>query len=562
MTKFKQKNKPALKYFSLGGGGEVTRNMHVYEYGDEILIVDCGIGFPDSETLGVDVVVPDIHYLKNKLKNINGIIISHGHEDHFGALPYLLKDLGNPPVYASLLVQGFIRRKLEYANMLSGVRLSLIKPGEPFNLGSFKIEAFHVSHSVPDAFGFSIDTPQGKILHISDNKVDLTPAMESGKFDLNKVARCGDEGVLALVTDCLGSTTPGFTSSEKDIEGNLYDVFAKAKGQIFMTTISSNVSRIQQAINAAHSLGRKGSFLGRSIEGNSLIASKLKYMNIPKGFLLHPREASKHPPHKIIYLCAGAYGQSGSALDRLSRQDNRSAKILPEAMVVFSADPAPPGVRNNVDTMIDRLTRLNADIHYYEMQENIYASGHGVAGDKQLVLSLAKPKYCIPISGSPRHMHAYTNLAEEMGIPTKNVFEVESGGVIEFQSGRATKGKPIGVRNVFVDGFGVGDVGTTVLSDRQLLANDGILVVVIPLKKNANKLAGEVIVSNRGFVFAKEFGALLKEVGNIATKVVHGFKGDTENRAKLRHQVEEKVHEFVVKETGRKPIILPIVNEI
>lgn len=561
--KFRQKQKPPLRYYSLGGGGEVTRNFHVYEYGDEILIVDCGIGFPDSEALGVDIVVPDISYLRGKIERIKGILISHGHEDHYGALPYLLKDLGNPPVYSSRLVQGFIRRKLEGANMLSGARLCLINPEEPaFRLGSFEIDSFHVAHSVPDSLGFRITTPQGKVLHISDNKIDMTPVMKSNAFDLSRVAELGNEGVLVLVSDCLGSTAPGHSYSEKDIEKHFYNLFSEAKGQIFVTTVSSNISRIQQAINAASKLGREGVFLGRSIEGNSLVAKKLGYLDIPPGFLVSPRDLSKRSLNKVIYFCAGAYGQSGSALDRLSRGDHRLAEIKPEATVVFSADPAPPGVKDNVDAVIDRLTQLKATVHYYELQENLYVSGHGASGDKQLLMTLAKPKYFIPISGSPRHVRAYSHLAQELGYSERSIYEIDSGEVVEFKDGRASKGRAITVRNVFVDGFGVGDVGTVVLSDRQMLANDGILVLVLPLKKDKLELAGKVSVSNRGFVFAKEFRALLDEVGVIAAKSVKKFKGKSGDRAGLRRRVEETVHSFVAKETGRSPIVLPIVIEV
>jgi len=430
-VKFSSTKEKRLKLIALGGWGKINGNMFVYETKDDLLIIDCGIDFPDETMTGVELIVPDISYLMNKKNKIRGMIISHGHEDHFGAVPYLLPQLGPIPVFVTKLVRGFIQAKLKEFH-LSSPRFHLIDPeGNSFTVGQFKVHPFRVNHSVPDSLGFCLETPVGKIFHVPDFKFDLTP-VDGKPFQIGKVARLAQPPVLSLVSDCLGAESKGYTESEREIEKIFGQIISEAQGQVFITTISSNITRFQQAMRASLRFGRKVVLLGRSVREKFQIAQKLGYLQVKKGSLITPAEAKKLPLNKVTYLVAGCYGQPGSALARIGRGNFQGVSLKPGAVVIFSADPAPSGSRELVDSLVDQLVLKGARVHYYELQENLHVSGHGSSGDIRLLFALIQPRYLVPIGGEPRHMRAYSFLASEMGVAKERVFELRNGEALEF----------------------------------------------------------------------------------------------------------------------------------
>lgn len=428
--KFKEKKDQKLRVLSLGGWSGVNQNMFVYETNDDILIVDCGIDFPDETMPGVEVIIPDISYLKERKRKIRGIIVTHGHEDHFGALPYHLSKLNSPPIFATKLVKGFIQAKLKEFEV-SFSKFHLIDPEKDFfTVGQFKIHSFRVNHSVPDSIGLCLETPAGKIFHVSDFKFDLTPVI--GKvFQIGKAARLAYPQVLALISDCLGATTPGFTSSEQEIEKIFDQIIGKAKGQVFITTISSNISRLQQAIRVSLQQNRKIVIVGRSVQEKIEIARKLGYLKLNQRNIVLPQKARKLPQNRLTYLIAGSYGQPNSALTNLAKGTYREVKLEKGAVVIFSADPSPPGSKEAVDSVVDKLILKGAKVHYYEIQENLHVSGHGSASDIRLLFALVKPKYFIAIGGDPRHIRAYSLLAKEMGAKERQILELFNGEVLQ-----------------------------------------------------------------------------------------------------------------------------------
>lgn len=435
MDPFKNKSQ-TLKLLSLGGWSGVNQSMFVYETKKDLLIVDCGVDFPDEPESGIEVLIPDVSYLKNKKDKIRGVVITHGHLDHFGALPFILPKIGNPPVYATRLVKGFIESRMAEFNT-TPAKIQLIDPDRgSFKLGSFEVSSFRINHSVPDSAGFCLDTPAGKIFHVADFKFDLTP-VDGQVFDISKAARLAQPEVLALAADCLGAVHSGFTSSEREIEDIFDQIIRKEKGQVFITTISSNISRFQQAIRVSLEHGRKIVLLGRSVEEKIEIARQLGYLKLDRKSIVLPWKAKKMPQEKLTYLVAGSYGQSDSALTRIAGDDYRDVKLEKGATVVFSADPAPPGSKQAVDGLVDKLTLRGAKVYYYEIQENLHVSGHGSASDIRLLFAIVKPKYFLPIGGRPRHIRAYSSLAKEMGARDDQILELFGGEVVQFSSRQA-----------------------------------------------------------------------------------------------------------------------------
>lgn len=434
--RFQKRKREKLKIISLGGWGKINGNMFVYETRNDILIIDCGIDFPDETMPGVEVIIPDVSYLADKIGKIRGIVITHGHEDHFGALPYLLPRLGYPPIFATKLVKGFIQAKLEDFK-ISFSKFHLVDPErDSFVIGRFKIHAFRVNHSVPDSIGLCLETPAGKIFHVSDFKLDLTP-IDGKPFQIGRAARLAKPPVLGLVSDCLGAESKGYTESEREIEKIFGQIIGEAVGQVFITTISSNITRLQQAISASLRYNRKVVILGRSIRGKFQIAQKLGYVKVSKKDLITPVKAKRFPQNRVTYLVAGCYGQLGSALARIADGTFQDVKLMKDAIVVFSADPAPSGTKDTVDSMVDKLVLRGARVYYYELQENLHVSGHGSSGDIRLLFALIQPKYFVPIGGEPRHMRAYAFLTSEMGTGKDRVFEPRNGEVLEFHAGQA-----------------------------------------------------------------------------------------------------------------------------
>lgn len=548
----------ALKFTALSGTTSVTENLYIYEYKNQMMIVDCGVGFPEIEMHGVDLVIPDFSYIKKNKHKLKGILVSQGHEDHQGALPFLLRDV-KTTVHAPKLVAEFIKDKFK-EHRIKGSRIKVFDPEKDVvNIGPFKATPFRVSHSIPDTLGYAIDTPEGRIFHVAEHKFDPNP-VDGQPFNVQKAASLAKDGVLFLASDCLGSTREGSTPGERPIEGRMYDIMREAKRSIYFTTISSNIGRIQQAINVAEKLGRKVAFVGRSISQKSEIAHNLGYLKYKGGTVIPIKKARKMSVDKRMFIIAGCYGQVGSSLFRVATNDHDLLSIEKDDMVVFSADPAPPYTKESEDFIIDNLIDMGADVHYYALDEGLYVSGHGSQDDLVRLFDIVKPKYFIPIGGTIRFMYAYRKLAEEYGADSKDVFELKPGESVIFENGKARMGKKISVKDVFVDGLGIGDVGRIVLKDRKTLAEHGVAIVIIKLDSAKKKLAEDPEIISRGFVFQKEEKEFLKNSAKAVRKRLENLK--KLDRKTAKYSSVDYLAEYFYKETGRRPMILPVVVEI
>ncbi len=547
-----------LKFIALSGTTGVTENLYVYEYGDDMVVVDCGVGFPESDMFGVDLVIPDFSYIKKNASKLKGVLISHGHEDHLGGLPFLFKDV-DTTIYTTKLVGGFIKDKFEdYGDKIP--RVSVFDPEkDTLSLGVFKITPFRVSHSVPDGVGFCIDTPEGKIFHVPDYKFDWTP-VDGKPFDVAKVATLASQNVLALASDALGANTPGYTESEQSIEGRIESITRDAKGKIYLTTISSNISRMQQTINVAQKLGRKVVLMGRSIERKAKIAKDLGYLFYPNDLVIKSKQALGLPPDKVLYIISGSYGQAGSALYRLCMGEHDFLTVGKGDIVIFSSDPAPPGSKANVDFLVDKLIEGDVDVHYYDMQEDLHVSGHGSIGDIEMLFGLVRPKYYIPIGGTIRHMRAYGLIAQRMGAAESDVLELLPGDVVEFDNKNAKRVGRIPVKEVLVDGLGIGDVGNVVLRDRHILSKEGIVIAIIHFDRNQGKIVDTPEIVSRGFVFEQKYGRILEEASKELVRFMQNKKSINSNVAK--NITVDFLERYFSKKTGRRPMILPVVVEI
>ncbi len=548
----------ALKFIAISGTTGVTENLYVYEYANDMIVVDCGVGFPESEMFGVDLVIPDFSYIKQNAAKLRGVLISHGHEDHLGGLPFLLKDV-QTTIYATKLVGGFIQDKFEdYKD--KPPKISVFDPEKDvLTLGVFKITPFRVSHSVPDGVGFCIDTPEGKIFHVPDYKFDWTP-VDGRPFAAAKVATLASQGVLALASDALGANTPGYTESERAIEGRIEAIAGEAKGKIYLTTISSNISRMQQTINVAAKLGRKVVLIGRSIERKAQIAKDLGYLFYPNDLVIKSKQASRLPPDKLLFIISGSYGQPGSALYRLSLGEHDFLKVGKGDVVIFSSDPAPPGSKANVDFLVDKLIESDVDVHYYDMQEDLHVSGHGSIGDIEMLFALVKPKYFIPIGGTIRHMRAYGLIAQRMGAPESNVLELLSGEIVEFNNFNARRAGKVPVKEVLVDGLGIGDVGNVVLRDRHILSKEGIVIAIIHFDRNQSVLLDSPEIMSKGFVFEQKYGRILEEASQELARAMQ--KNKSINANVVRNIAIDFLERYFYQKTGRRPMILPVVVEV
>jgi len=547
-----------LKFIAISGTTGVTQNLYIYEYGGDMIVVDCGVGFPEQEMYGVDLVIPDFNYIKENRNKLRGVFVSHGHEDHLGALPFLLPQV-KTEVYATRLVAGFIKDKLaDYK--IKDAKINVFDPErDTISLGNFRVTPFRVAHSVPDGVGLAIDTPEGRIFHVPDYKFDWTP-VDKRPFDIAKCASLASEGALAVVSDCLGANSLGYTESESLIEERIDNLVKGKKCQIFFTTISSNISRIKQAFNVAERAGRKVVFVGRSIEKKAEIARELGYLQFPGGLVVSSKEARKLPKDRVFYIISGSYGQPGSALYRLSIQEHEFLKVEPDDLVIFSSDPAPPGSKANVDFLVDKLIENNSDVHYYDMQEDLHVSGHGSQNDIEMLFALLKPKYYIPIGGTVRHMRAYSQIAQRMGAKKEEVFELLPGEIVEFVNKNARKTGKIPVKDVLVDGLGVGDVGNVVLRDRQILAKDGVAIAMLQLDRNAKKLADEPEIISRGFVYEAKHKEILIKAGQELKKYLE-TKEQLDTHV-LRNITIDFLEKYFFEKTGRRPMVVPLIVEI
>ncbi|HSX48626.1 MAG TPA: ribonuclease J [Candidatus Saccharimonadales bacterium] len=548
----------SLKFIPISGTTGVTENCYVYEYDNDMIVVDCGVGFPEPEMYGVDLIIPDFKYIIENKHKLRAIFITHGHEDHIGALPFLLKDV-NAPIYATKLVAAFIQDKFEDYGT-DGPKINVINPEKDVvAAGNFKVSSFRVSHSVPDGVGYCLETPEGKAFHVPDYKFDWTP-VDGRPFDIKRAAMLANGDALMLASDSLGSTSPGHTESEAAIEGRIQTVAEKAKGQIFFTTISSNISRMQQAINVAQRLGRKVVFVGRSIDRKANIAKKLGYLSYPNGAIVTSRQAKKMDGNRLMYIISGSYGQPGSALYRVCLGDHESLKIKKDDVVVFSSDPAPPGSKGNVDFLVDRVIETGADVHYYDLQEDLHVSGHGSMEDIKLLFGIMRPKYFVPIGGTIRHNREYAKIAESMGNDYKNVFQLKGGDILELSNRNAKVSGHLVMKSVLVDGLGVGDVGNVVLRDRNLLAREGIAIVIIQVDGGTQKVVETPEIISRGFVFAGTSAGLLNGAGRA---LMDRLSKKNEMEAKIAREASvDFLERYFYEKTGRRPMVLPVVVEV
>ncbi len=550
--------KPRFKIIPLGGLSEIGKNMMVMEYEDDIIIIDAGLMFPEEEMFGIDLVIPDISYLLEKREKIRGILVTHGHEDHIGALPYLLPQL-NVPVYSTKLTRGLISVKLKERKALSGANLKVVQFGEKVTLGKFGVEFFPVCHSIPDAAGLIIHTPIGVIIHSGDFKLDYTPV--SGKpTDLSRLSQLGGQGVLLLLSDSTYAELPGYTPSERVVGETLDRVIAEAPGRVIITTFSSLVSRIQQIIDAAAKHQRRVFIVGRSMSDTVRMALELGYLHAPDGILARLDELRGLPHNKIVFATTGSQGEPTSALVRMANRDHRQLHILRGDTVVISATPV-PGNEAVVNRTVDNLFKQGAQVLYDKVAQ-VHVHGHASQEELKLLLNLVKPKFFMPIHGEYRHLSFHAKLAESVGIPKENIFVLEDGDILELnpQSGRITD--KVASSNVYVDGLSVGDIGSVVLRDRRMLSKDGIVMVIIAINRQTGKLVGRPDIVSRGFVDTRESRDMIDESRDLVARVLDHGGARPADWGFINTKVRDTLNKFYYEQTRRRPMVLPFMVKV
>ena len=557
MKKKEIENASKLKIIPLGGLEQIGMNITAFEYEDSIVVVDCGLSFPDDDMLGIDLVIPDITYLKENMEKVKGFVITHGHEDHIGALPYVLRDI-NVPIYATKLTMGIIENKLKEHNLTGTVKRKVIKFGQSINLGHFRIEFIRTNHSIVDAAALAIYSPAGTVVHTGDFKVDYTPVFGDA-IDLQSFAEIGKKGVLALMCDSTNAERPGFTPSEKTVGKTFDSLFTEHKDtRIIIATFASNVDRVRQIINSAYKFGRKVVVEGRSMVNIIETATGLGYLNIPENTLIDIEQLKDYPDEKTVIITTGSQGESMAALSRMAGDIHKKISIGPRDTVIFSSNPI-PGNEKTVTNVINKLLIKGADVIF----QDVHVSGHACQEEIKLIYSLLHPQYAIPVHGEYKHLRAQAKLANELGIPKENIFIMMSGDVLELDREAAkVKGKvPVG--GILVDGLGVGDVGNIVLRDRQHLAEDGILIVVLALDAYSDQLVSGPDIVSRGFVYVRESDELMDEARAIVNESVNNcLDRGISDWGKIKGGIKDVLGEFVWRKTKRRPMILPIIMEV
>lgn len=550
--------KSKLKIIPIGGLESIGMNITAFEYEDSIVVVDCGLAFPEDDMLGIDLVIPDVTYLKDNIEKVKGFVITHGHEDHIGALPYVLKDI-NVPIYATKLTIGIIENKLKEHNMLRSTKRKVVTYGQSINLGHFRIEFIKTNHSIQDAAALAIYSPVGTVVHTGDFKVDYTPVFGDA-IDLQRFAELGKKGVLAMMSDSTNAEKPGFTPSERTVGVTFDHQFAEhCNSRIIIATFASNVDRVQQIISSAYKYGKKVVVEGRSMVNIISTASELGYLDVPKNTLIEIDELKNYPDEKTVLITTGSQGESMAALSRMAADIHKKVSIKPGDTVIFSSSPI-PGNEKAVSKVINELQQKGATVIF----KDAHVSGHACQEELKLIYSLLKPKYAIPIHGEYRHRKANAGLAEALGIPKENIFMIQSGDVLAIDQKEAKVVDKVQTGSILVDGLGVGDVGNIVLRDRQHLAEDGIMIVVLTLEKGTNQvLAGPDIVS-RGFVYVRESEDLMEEAKQVLCDAIencllHNRYVDW-NRIKM--VIRDTMNDFIWKKTKRSPMILPIIMDV
>ena len=552
--------KTPLKIISLGGLGEIGKNLTVYEYKNDILLVDCGMAFPDEETPGVDIVIPDFSYLVLNREKIRGLVVTHGHEDHIGAIPYLLDNI-NVPIYATQLTIGLIEGKLKEHKNLASAKLNVVTPGQTLQFGEFSVEFIHVNHSIPDAVAFAIKTAAGVVVHTGDFKIDTTP-IDGKVIDLARFGELGKRGVLAMLADSTNAERPGYTMSEKVVGESFQNLFKKAgRNRIIVATFSSNIHRIQQIIDEAVNCGRKVAVSGRSMQNVVSIASKLGYLKVPENVLIDIELIKRYQPEDIVIITTGSQGEPLSALHRMALGDHRNVEIAPNDMIIISATPI-PGNEKLVGKVINELMKRGANVVYEKMYD-VHVSGHACQEELKLLLSLVKPKFYIPVHGEQKHLYKHARLAQTMGVPADRTLIANIGEVIELTSKSIKVSETVPSGRVLVDGLGVGDVGGVVLRDRKLLSDDGIMIVTVTMDEVTGEVVSGPEIVTRGFVYVKESEQLIRDVREVAEDIleycyVHRIHDINSIKLKLRDGISK--HLYTV--TRRSPMVMPIIMEV
>jgi ribonuclease J len=551
----------ALSIFALGGINEIGKNMYVVQYEDDIFIIDCGGKFPDESLLGIDLIIPDMTYLEENQDKIRALIVTHGHEDHIGGIPYFLRKL-KVPIYATRFTLGLIELKIDEHRLKGDSKLITIDSNSKLEFGQIQISFFKVSHSIPDCLGIVFHTPEGNVVHTGDFKFDLTPA--NNQFsDIHKMAEIGQKGVLALISESTNAERKGLTPSEQMVGSHMDEAFIKARGKIFISTFASNVNRVQQVVESALKVNRKLALLGRSMVNVVNVAIERGYLNVPEGMLIDAGEVDKLPAEKVAILCTGSQGEPMAALSRLASGNYRDVAIYPGDTVILAASPI-PGNEKDVSKIIDNLFQLGARVIYGSgSTTGMHVSGHGYQEDLKLMLTLMKPTYFIPIHGEYRMLHHHRMLAESVGVEKGNTFIIKNGDVVDIKNGNARQTRSVPSGDTYVDGIGVGDVGDIVLRDRKQLSEDGMLVIVITISKGDRKIISGPDTITRGFVYARDSDELLKEVNRLVKKTVNDMQ--TENIRQwnvIKQNIKKSIGQYLFTQTKRKPMILPIIIEI
>lgn len=551
-------SKTALKLIPLGGVNEIGKNMTVFEYGDEIIVIDCGTAFPEEEMLGIDLVIPDITYLMKNKDKIKGIIVTHGHEDHIGALPYVLKQI-NVPIYGTRLTLGLIETKFK-EHGIDNARLYCVKPGERVRFSKFNIEIIRTSHSIADAIALAIHTPVGTVVHTGDFKIDYTP-IDGEVIDLAKFAMLGEKGVLALLSDSTNVERPGYTMSERTVGKTFEEIFATATGRIIVATFASNIHRVQQIVDAAYKYNRKVCISGRSMINVVTVALELGYIDFPKNILIDIDQIDRYPADRVVVITTGSQGEPMSALSRMASSEHRKLEIVPGDLVIISANPI-PGNEKLISRVINQLFSKGANV-IYEALADVHVSGHACQEELKLIYTLLKPKYFIPVHGEYRHLKQHALLVESLGMPKENIQLLNIGDVLELtpNSMKVTGSVPAG--RILVDGLGIGDVGNIVLRDRKHLSQDGLMVVVVTISKESSSLVSGPDIISRGFVYVRESEQLMEDAKSIVKKILERCEEKKiTDWSTIKASIKDGLRNFLYERTKRNPMILPIIIEI
>lgn len=552
-----EKSSSGLKVIPLGGFEQIGMNIIAFEYEDSIIVVDCGLSFPEDDMLGIDLVIPDVTYLKNNVEKVKGFVITHGHEDHIGALPYVLRDI-NVPIYATKLTMGIIENKLKEHNLTNNTKRKVVKFGQSINLGKFRIEFIKTNHSIVDAAALAIYSPAGIVIHTGDFKVDYTPVFGDA-IDLQRFAEIGKKGVLALMCDSTNAERPGFTPSERTVGKTFDTLFQEHKNtRIIIATFASNVDRVRQIINSAYKFERKVVVEGRSMVNIIETATTLGYLSVPENTLIDIEQLKNYPDEKTVIITTGSQGESMAALSRMAEDNHKKISIGPKDTVIFSSNPI-PGNEKAVTNVINELLLKGADVIF----QDVHVSGHACQEEIKLIYTLVRPKYAIPVHGEYKHLKAQAKVARELGYAKENIFILQSGDVLELTEDKAQITGKVPVGDILVDGLGVGDVGNIVLRDRQHLAEDGILIVVLGLDGATDELVSGPDIVSRGFVYVRESDELMDEAKVVVNEAVDGcLSRGVADWGKLKSSIKDSLGEYVWKKTKRRPMILPIIMEI